>query len=117
MQPDVTAQQSAFTNDARTLASVFCAYTVTATFWLLFATAVANSSQNVAVTVYAQNTDASVRASFVNADCCAVTSGCMAVSSCQRRMAHAAQLDQFRGRGLASPEGNPIEGTWENPQW
>jgi len=32
-------------------------------------------------------------------------------------MAHAAQLDQFRGRGLASPEGNPIEGTWENPQW
>src|SRR5437016_13402253 len=79
-------------------------------------TAVANSSQNVAVTVYAQNTDASVRASFVNADCCAVTSGCMAVSSCQRRMAHGAQLDQVRGRGLASPEVNPIEGSWENPQ-
>ena len=41
MRTDVTAQQSALINsDDRTLASVLCAYTVTATFWLLFATAV-----------------------------------------------------------------------------
>jgi cytochrome c oxidase cbb3-type subunit I len=41
MQTSVTAQSSTLTNrDDRALASVFCAYTVTASFWLLFATAV-----------------------------------------------------------------------------
>jgi cytochrome c oxidase cbb3-type subunit I len=41
MQTSVTAQHSTLTNhDDRTLSSVFCAYTATATFWLLFATAV-----------------------------------------------------------------------------
>jgi cytochrome c oxidase cbb3-type subunit 1 len=41
MQTSVMAQSSTLTNrDDRALASVFCAYTVTATFWLLFATAV-----------------------------------------------------------------------------
>src|SRR5437868_1703440 len=80
-------------------------------------TAVANSSQNVAVTVYAQNTDASVRSSsFVNADCCAVTFACIAVGSCWPRMESAAPVDQFGARGLASPGGNPNEDTWENRQ-
>ena len=41
MQTNVSAQSSVLTNrDDRTLASVFCAYAITATFWLLFATAV-----------------------------------------------------------------------------
>jgi cytochrome c oxidase cbb3-type subunit I len=41
MQTRATAQSSIPTNrDDRTLVSVFCAYTVAATFWLLFATAV-----------------------------------------------------------------------------
>jgi cytochrome c oxidase cbb3-type subunit 1 len=41
MQTSVMAQSSTPTNrDDRTLASVLCAYTVTATLWLLFATAV-----------------------------------------------------------------------------
>ena len=41
MQTSVTAQSSILTDrDDRALASVFCAYIVTATFWLLFATAV-----------------------------------------------------------------------------
>ena len=41
MQTSLTAQSFTLTSrDDRALASVFCAYTVTATFWLLFATAV-----------------------------------------------------------------------------
>jgi len=31
-------------------------------------------------------------------------------------MASAAPADQFGAHGLASPEGNPIEDTWENRQ-
>ncbi len=38
-QADVTARHSILSEtDDRSLVSVFCAYTVTATFWLLFAT-------------------------------------------------------------------------------
>jgi cytochrome c oxidase cbb3-type subunit I len=41
MQTNLSAQSSVLTNrDDRTLASVFCAYTIAATFWLLFATAI-----------------------------------------------------------------------------
>ena len=41
MQTNVSAQSSVLTSrDDRTLASVFCAYAITATFWLLFATAI-----------------------------------------------------------------------------
>src|ERR1700733_5326330 len=41
MQPEITARDSSLSDtDSRALVSVFCAYTISATFWLLFATAV-----------------------------------------------------------------------------